>query len=482
MNATPNEKRLAYSDHLRPAAEDAARQLIRSWCDYGPQKGNQCDLNTLPGIHADIAHRVLEAIAQGAQGFHSIYPHFTTAPEGIRTELIECNEVFSPRPGDCGPLLKVIADHHRAFRLDLLTDRLRAVLERGGDQKPVLAEIAALEAETTQGTGITSFPIVKAGDLDGVATAADFVEGLLTDGAASVLYGPSNCGKSFWILDLAVSVATGTDFRDELEVDQGAVVYVALEGSFGVRNRIEALRRSGRLKNDTPLFLCFAPVSLLEAGHAARLAETVKNAAAESDLPCRLVILDTLARAMAGGDENAGKDMTFAVSTLDALRAATGAHVCLVHHCGKDEARGARGHSSLRAAVDTEIEVSRSDGETISTVRVTKQRDMPMGEPMPFSLEPVILGVDRRGKDITSCIVHHEDSIMAATKGKAGRKPLCSADKLLAFLPADSVKQWQERVEEETGLGRSVFYEHKKTLELNQKFRREHGTNRLLCA
>jgi hypothetical protein len=107
---------------------------------------------------------------------------------------------------------------------------------------------------------------------------------------------------------------------------------------------------------------------------------------------------------------------------------------------------------------------------------------MPMGEPMPFSLETVILGVDRRGKDITSCIVRHEDSIMAASKGKAGRKPRCSADQLLKFLPADTVREWQQRVEEETGLGRSVFYEHKKTLELNQKFRREHGTNRLLCA
>jgi hypothetical protein len=482
MSSTPNEKRLAYSDYLRPAAEDAARQLIRSWCDYGPQQGNQCDVNTFPGIHAEIARRVLGAIEKGAEGFTGIFPHFTGGPEGLRTEFIECNEVFSPRPGDCQPLLEIIAKHHRAFKLDVLTDRLLAGRERVADPAPILAEFAALEAETTKVTGIASFPTIKAGDLGGVATAADFVEGLLTDGAASVLYGPSNCGKSFWILDLAVSVATGTDFRDELEVDQGAVVYVALEGSFGVRNRIEALRRAGRLKNDTPLFLCFAPVSLLETGHAARLAETVKNAAAESNLPCRLVILDTLARSMAGGDENAGKDMTFAVSTLDAVRAATGAHVCLVHHCGKDEARGARGHSSLRAAVDTEIEVSRSDGETISTVRVTKQRDMPMGEPMPFSLETVILGVDRRGKDITSCIVRHEDSIMAASKGKAGRKPRCSADQLLKFLPADTVREWQQRVEEETGLGRSVFYEHKKTLELNQKFRREHGTNRLLCA
>jgi AAA domain len=317
-----------------------------------------------------------------------------------------------------------------------------------------------------------AFPIIRAGLTAGMAAASDFVESLFIDGGASVVYGPSNCGKSFWILDLAVCVATGTNFRDELEVDQGAAVYVALEGSFGVRNRIEALKQAGRITDATPLFLCFAPVSLLEAGHEKRLAESVKQAAAESKLPCRLVILDTLARAMAGGDENKGQDMTTAVSAIDSIRAATGAHVCVVHHCGKDEARGARGHSSLRAAVDTEIEVSRADGETISTVRVTKQRDLPMGDAMPFSLESVTLGLDRRGKPVTSCIVNHEDSMMAAKPAKAGRKPTCSPEEMLRFLPAANVKEWQAAVSEETGLSRSQFYDHKRHLEAGNRVRK----------
>jgi len=318
-----------------------------------------------------------------------------------------------------------------------------------------------------------AFPIVRASDIEGIAEAMDFVEGLLTEGGASVVYGPSNCGKSFWILDLAAAVATGRDFRDELEAEQGAVVYVALEGSHGARNRIEALRREGRLPNDAPLFLCFAPVSLLEPTHAGKLAESIKAAANESSLPCRLVILDTLARAMAGGDENAGRDMTEAVASMDAIRAATGAHVVLIHHCGKDEARGARGHSSLRAAVDTEIEVTRPEGETISTVRVTKQRDLPPGEPMPFSLRVVELGTDRRGKAITSCIVKHEAAVMAHTPSKGGRKAKCTPDEMLALLPAESVKDWQLRVREETGLGESQFYEMKRALA--GRYRKETG-------
>jgi len=327
---------------------------------------------------------------------------------------------------------------------------------------------------------IEPFAIFRAGLSAGMAVAADFVEGLLTEGGASVIYGPSNCGKSFWVLDLAVAVATGKPFRGNREVDQGAVIYVALEGSHGVRNRIEALRREGKLPDDAPLFLCFAPVSLLDKKHAAKLAASVKVAAEQSGQPCRLVILDTLARAMAGGDENSGKEMGAAVKSMDAIRAATGAHVLLVHHCGKNEALGARGHSSLRGAVDTEIEISRPDGETISTVRVTKQRDLPMGDAMPFSLVSVVLGTDRRGKPVSSCLVRHEGEEMASKPRRPGRKAKCTPEEMLRFLPAANVKEWKVRVADECGLGDSQFYDNKKRLEAAGKTRREEGSNRIL--
>ena len=314
-----------------------------------------------------------------------------------------------------------------------------------------------LEAEAPQ---IEPFPLTLASDLAGIAEAQDFVEGLLTDGGASVVYGPSNCGKSFWTLDLAACVAAGQPFRGDLECEQGAVVYVALEGTQGAKNRIEALRRAGRLPGNAPLYLCFSPVSLLESGHAAKLTATVTFAAKQSAMPCRLVILDTLARAMAGGDENKGQDMGAAVASMDSVRAATGAHVLLVHHCGKNEALGARGHSSLRGAVDTEIEISRPEGESVSTVRVTKQREIPMGEPMPFTLESITLGADRRGRPITSCVVRHEDSIMASTPGKAGRKVEVQPERLLDLLPQPSTVGWQQAASGELGVPKTTFYRH----------------------
>ena len=391
-------------------------------------------------------------------------------------------------PKDCRGILQEFGPEVlRKMALDAEPFEFEAMPQDAGDCPP--ADLLDQQADAAAGPQpeadppqIEPFPLTLASDLAGIAEAADFVEGLLTDGGASVVYGPSNCGKSFWTLDLAACVATGKPFRGDLECEQGAVVYVALEGSHGARNRIEALKRAGKLPTGAPLYLCFEAVSLLELGHAGRLAASVTQAAAQSAMPCRLVILDTLARAMAGGDENRGQDMGAAVKTMDAVRAATGAHVLLVHHCGKDEAKGARGHSSLRAAVDTEIEISRPEGESVSTVRATKQRDMPMGDAMPFSLDQVTLGTDRRGKPITSCIVRHEDSIMASTPGKAGRKPTCTAEDMLAFLPAKNVSDWQKRVKDETGLGQSQFYTHKAKLEATGKIRRETATHRIIAA
>ena len=70
-----------------------------------------------------------------------------------------------------------------------------------------------------------------------------------------------------------------------------------------------------------------------------------------------LVVVDTLARAMTG-NENPPDDMGKFVAACGRIREACEGHVLIVHHSGKDLAKGARGHSSLRAATDVELEVT----------------------------------------------------------------------------------------------------------------------------
>jgi hypothetical protein len=465
-------------------AEAHAKRLLYSAVEHGPTVPPldiPPEIMPTPGLQhaARVIRRAWSAGNTGQAGVLGFaITEVSTQPEqdAIRAELMDiCDCGFSEHPATLHASADAVRSYHRAERRRELSGRYIAATGNGSEAPDILAEIMALEAEQPECGEFNGFPLTIAGELEGTVEAQDFVEGLLTDGGASVVYGPSNCGKSFWTLDLAARVAAGEPFRGDLECEQGAVVYVALEGSHGARNRIEALKRVGRLPAAAPLYLCFSPVSLLEPGHTARLTATVTYAAEQSAMPCRLVILDTLARAMGGGDENKGQDMGTAVASMDSVRLATGAHVLLVHHCGKNEALGARGHSSLRAAVDTEIEISRADGENISTVRVTKQRDMPTGDPMPFSLESVMLGLDRRGKPITSCVVRHEDAIMASLPGKSGRKVEVQPERLLDLLPQPSTTAWQKRADDEMGVSKSTFYRNLDKLKPNSAKQLENG-------
>lgn len=82
----------------------------------------------------------------------------------------------------------------------------------------------------------------------------------------------------------------------------------------------------------------------------------IKN---NSQLPIRLIELDTLARCFGGNDENAAKDMGAFIQGCDILNAKTEATILLVHHSGKDQDKGAKGSSTLRAALDAEFNVRR---------------------------------------------------------------------------------------------------------------------------
>jgi len=130
-----------------------------------------------------------------------------------------------------------------------------------------------------------------------------------------------------------------------------------------------------------------------------------------------LVIVDTLARSFGGGDENAGNDMGAFVANIAALRAHFGGHVMIVHHEGKDASRGARGHSSLRAAVDTEIGLRVVEPFKVATVE--KQRDGATGLEAAYQLEVIELGRDEDGEAVTSCVVRQaEAQLVKATRRK----------------------------------------------------------------
>ena len=233
--------------------------------------------------------------------------------------------------------------------------------------------------------------------------ADDFVEGLLVRRSMCVVYGASNSGKTFFMTDLALHVAAGRPWRGRA-VEQGFVLYLALEGGLGIQNRIAAWKLHYGLGDyDLPFVVVPISINLLDPGEdAAAVVYTIRAVAAHYGVEPALVVIDTLSRAMAGGNENAAEDMTRLISTGDLIRQQVAACLAWIHHSGKDEARGARGHSSLRAATDTEIEVTAEGHDRLAVI--TKQRDLPVEGEFPFRLESIELGINERGKPVTSAV------------------------------------------------------------------------------
>ena len=153
-----------------------------------------------------------------------------------------------------------------------------------------------------------------------------------------------------------------------------------------------------------------------------------------------MIVIDTLSRALAGGDENSSTDLGRMVKVSDAVVEQSGAHVSMVHHSGKDQSRGARGHSLLRAAVSTEIELTKMDGVSFATA--TKQRDQEPAEPFAFVLESMDLGKDQDGDAVTTAVVRaasDEDAQEAKQKKRPSGKNQITIWNAFKQLRADNV-------------------------------------------
>jgi hypothetical protein len=242
-------------------------------------------------------------------------------------------------------------------------------------------------------------------------TANWLVRGVIPTEGLGVIYGRPGCGKSFVVLDLGMRIAANKTWHGA-RVEQRTVAYVASEAGSSGTNRIVAWQQ------DHPgcrsqLRMTTATLDLRSTrNHAdALIAELQRWKAAGREVG--LVIIDTLNRAMAGGDENSSQDMGAFIANCDYIAKGLKCFVMIVHHSGKKVAAGGRGHSSLLGAVDIEIEVTR-DKDGPGKLTVTKSRDGKDGSEYGFDLKVLILGKDQDGDDVTSCV-----AIEVATPTKA---------------------------------------------------------------
>jgi len=323
--------------------------------------------------------------------------------------------------------------------------------------KPVGWDAADAVAEGFDVAGFLAAPVepprprLPILDVPGLLSVPDptwIIDNWVIDDGASVWYGPAKTFKTFNVLDMALSVACGVEWRGNATVQQ-PVLYLLGEGMGTFKYRVHvwlAKRSEGRQ----------ARFWTIPVGVPLSTPEGLANALAAIDsLPVRpgMVVIDTLNRHFGPGDENSSQDMTRFVQSIDAIRAHTRAHIAIVHHSGKDAEKGARGSSALLGAVDNEFRITRIEGTQICRIECTAARHSDEPKPMTVELVKVEVTHPESGLVMSSLLPVLRDEPQGGKDAKAAGKPLSKSARMVLTLLTEGPKFVKELVEE-TGLKR----------------------------
>jgi hypothetical protein len=267
--------------------------------------------------------------------------------------------------------------------------------------------VDAFDVDQSSNDNPGNFPFFDVSDLIADIKPIDWlVRDAFEADSLALIYGQPGGGKSFFAVDIACAIATGSPFF-ERQVKQGPVFYIAGEGHNGLARRFKAweVSRGVPIVPGT-LFKSGGAMAVLDEDSIRSVYEQIARTCDASGQAPAFICIDTLARNFGAGDENSTEDMSVFISHLDKwLRRPFGCCVATVHHAGHNMER-ARGSSALKAAVDAECEVSRDDSGLVR-VRFTKMKDAEIPPEMMLKLKGVELPglLDEDGNPVTSAVL-----------------------------------------------------------------------------
>lgn len=307
------------------------------------------------------------------------------------------------------------------------------------------------------------------------------VDKYLEADALALIFGEPGKGKSFIAIDLALCVATGTDWHGA-KVKQGAVIYIAGEGHAGFARRARAWAlHHGVSLSGVPFFKSQRACQLFDIASAHEVADAVRDVVEQAGgIVPSMIVVDTVARNM-GGDENSTPDMARFVEHLDALlRIPYGANVLLVHHSGKASPGQARGSTVLRGALDQEYMVEMDDSSKMIVLSNKKMKDGEIPPERKFGIKQIGLGLHGKdGEEIKGACLETVDTTSligsakdALTSLKANqRKAILALESLVYRRAKDgmigsiiTIEDWKEASKEQGIADRRRFSDAKDAL------------------
>jgi putative DNA primase/helicase len=256
-------------------------------------------------------------------------------------------------------------------------------------------------------------PTVKLADnwlVPALSLCADFkpikwlIKRMIPRESLVMIYGPSGAGKTFCVLDMCMSIASGRKEWFGLKVNKGSVVYLAGEGQAGLRQRVAAWNQA-YTPSSLDMFVSKDGCDLNTSAGLQKIVQSIDQNTIKPDL----IVVDTLHRFLLG-DENSAQDTKGLLDSCAALINHYSCSVLLVHHTGVSETAQARprGSSAWYGALDSGICMvpAKEDGTPIQIIQY-KAKDGEAAVPLFAGLDsiPIKGWVDDDGDQITSAVL-----------------------------------------------------------------------------
>jgi hypothetical protein len=279
--------------------------------------------------------------------------------------------------------LAVPTESFRQMLLDnfssILNDSIAQVVS-----KPCRLDVIVRDGEASSNRAST-LPVVPASKLEYDSNYKPWlIERLWSIHAVGFVSGPPKSFKTWTVLEMAVSVATGLPCLGAFPVHRTGPVllYAAEDPASALRLRLLALARNHGLELDQidVRVICVDSLRLDRDADREKLAATV-----DLHRPA-LLVLDPLVR-LHGLDENQAAPMAELLGYIRALQRASAMAIAIVHHSRKASAHSAgqslRGSSDLYAFVDSLVSLQRRHGRVTLSA---EHRSAPELAPIPLEL------------------------------------------------------------------------------------------------
>jgi hypothetical protein len=261
------------------------------------------------------------------------------------------------------------------------------------------------------------------------------IQDVIPEKSFVALYGPPASFKSFIAMDIAECIASGRPWLGKEINGTGPVLYIAGEGHGGIGARIAAIKQHHKTPDSSQLYVVRSMINLRSSVEDfTNLIMAIDELVQLIGVQLRMIVIDTLARAFGGGNENSSDDMGAFIQATGKIQNRYKCSLMLLHHAGKDTTKGLRGHSSLLGAVDTQMEIIRFPQTREGLILMSKQKDGEDGQ--NYGFEAIEVEIDRSDLGLengSSLAIKHRETIAGemdkARKGQETKEPPDVTDK-----------------------------------------------------